>query len=317
MNIFLLLISNTPISCSLKSTCPPLIVIIHNIIARHSCPLEFSSVTETAEDRDSHLGSGGARGGSGKTCASCGRSKRSGRSGSVVDGRVRTIGPSRRRSSRAERREFLDYGNDVHRVRDGPQQKRLDGTARPEPVVCHSPVVHVAQVGSGQAVGISAPRISGTSQGQADGPAPTVGRTAATAPERLGRGQAPSAHPPEHQVLVSVHGHRVRRRRRRSVVGHVHRGRPRQRSAKRTGRGGRFPVRLAAVRKRHGRPRLTAAAPAGVQHPRSRRFVVHYGRQLMTTRRGCPRPAVCDCRSVFLSFFNRRQSHYYIGNNIL
>jgi len=104
-------------------------------------------------------------------------------------------------------------------------------------------VVHVTQVGRGQAVGISATRISGTPQSQADGPAPPVGRTAAAQPGQDHGGQATPTHPPEDQVLVPVHGERAGRRWVDS-----HDVCSRRLSAKRTGGGGRFSVRLAAVR---------------------------------------------------------------------
>lgn len=93
-------------------------------------------------------------------------------------------------------------------------------------------MVHVTQVGRGQAVGISTTWISGTPQKQADGPAPPVGRTATVQPGQGHGGQAAPTHPPEDQELVPVHGDCSLRL-----------------SAKRTGGGGgRFPVRLAAVR---------------------------------------------------------------------
>jgi len=104
-------------------------------------------------------------------------------------------------------------------------------------------VVHVTQVGRGQAVGISATRISGTSQGQADGPAPPVGRAAAAQPVHVHGGQTAPTHPPEDQVLVPVHGYGDGRRRVYRLDGCTSRL-----SAKRTGGGGRFPVRLAAMR---------------------------------------------------------------------
>jgi len=102
--------------------------------------------------------------------------------------------------------------------------------------------VHVAQVGRGQAVGISATRISGTPQGQADGPAPPVGRSAAAQLVHGHCGQAAPTRPPEDQILVPVHGYRSGRW---WVDGHD--VCPRCLSAKRTGGGGRFPVRLAKM----------------------------------------------------------------------
>jgi len=119
----------------------------------------------------------------------------------------------------------------------------MDRTSGTEPIVCHSPVVHVTQVGRGQAVGISATWISGTPKSQADGPAPRVERAAAARPVHGHGGQAAPAHPPEDQVLVPVHGDRAGRR-----WVDRHDDCPRCLSAKRTGVGGRFPVRLAALR---------------------------------------------------------------------
>lgn len=110
-------------------------------------------------------------------------------------------------------------------------------------------MVHAAQVGRGQAVGIPASRIFGTPQGQADGPAPAVGRATTEQPGLGGPGgQAAAQHKPQDQILVSVYGGRDGRRRpvRQDV-------RPRRLPAQRTGGGRRIPVRLAAVRKRRGR----------------------------------------------------------------
>jgi len=104
-------------------------------------------------------------------------------------------------------------------------------------------VVHVTQVERGQAVGISATWISGTPQSQADGLAPPVGRATAAQPVHGHGGQAAPTHAPEDQVLVPVHGDCAGRR-----WVDRHDDCSRRLSAKRTGVGGRFPVRLAALR---------------------------------------------------------------------
>lgn len=143
-----------------------------------------------------------------------------------ADDRSRSGRPEQRRPSRPVR---------VRRGRDelrGRGRLRLDGTARAELAVRHTPVVHAPQIGHGQAVGVPAARIPGTSQGQTAGPAPRDERAAAATVlgGRRDGGQAASQQQqPEDQVLVPVHRGSGCAAGSRVVAGQSDRGRSRSR----------------------------------------------------------------------------------------